>query len=157
LQNEPVDLNRSMNISILNALWSILVGEKLELDDPKLAHVIILFDELLRENSGPSSPIVPLLPHPSMATWPGLKQITGVDQAFKTFKAMTDFIEPYITEHQQTLDPDNIRDFVDLMLLEIQNTTNPDSSFHGQIGEMMILSFKKVEDNEFVKNYNCTT
>ncbi len=78
-----------------------------------------------------------------MATWPGLKQITGVDQAFKTFKAMTDFIEPYITEHQQTLDPDNIRDFVDLMLLEIQNTTNPDSSFHGQIGEMMILLLKK--------------
>ncbi len=147
-----------MNISILNALWSILIGEKLELDDPKLAHVIKLFEQLLRENTGPSS-LVPLLPYPSMATWPGLKQISGVDQLFKTFKAMSDFIEIYIAEHQQTLDPNNTRDFVDLMLLEIQNTTNPDSSFHGQIGEMILPNsiHQKVENIENVKITNCKT
>ena len=123
-----------MNISILNALWSILVGEKLDLDDPKLAYIIKVFDELLRENSGPSSPILPLLPHRSMAKWPVLSRITGVEKAFKTLRAMSDYIEPYIIEHQKTLDPDNIRDFVDLMLLEIQNTTNQDSSFYGKTG-----------------------
>jgi len=94
-----------------------------------------LFDEVLRENNGPSSPILPLLPHPSMATWPGLRQLTGIDKGFKTAKAMSDFIEPYITEHLKTLDTDNIRDFVDLMLVEIQNTTNEESSFYGETGE----------------------
>jgi hypothetical protein len=71
------------------------VGEKLELEDPKLELIIKMFDQLLRENSGPTSPILPLLPHPSMAMWPGLRQITGVDIAFKTFKMMQEFIEPY--------------------------------------------------------------
>ena len=52
LKNEPVDLNRTMNISILNALWSILVGEKLDLDDPKLAKVFEMFDYLLRNVDG---------------------------------------------------------------------------------------------------------
>jgi len=60
-----------MNISILNALWSILVGEKLELDDPKLESVIALFDNLLKINAGATSPILAILPHPSMAKLPG--------------------------------------------------------------------------------------
>ena len=124
-----------MNISILNALWSILVGEKLELDDPKLARIIQLFDETLREANGPSSPIIPILPHPSMAKWPIIRQLTGFDLTFETFRELQNFIEPYLTEHQKSLDPDNIRDFVDLMLLEIQNTTSQDSSFHGKTGE----------------------
>lgn len=136
-----MDLNRTMNISILNALWSILVGERLDLEDPKLAMIIELFDELLRENSGPTSPIVQILPHPSMAKWPGLRKITGVDRAFRTFNAMQDFIEPYIIEHKKTLDEDNIRDFVDLMLLEIQNTTDPDSSFFGDTGKYASVTY----------------
>jgi len=141
-----------MNISILNALWSILVGEKLELEDPKLAHIIELFDELLKVNDGTSLSLIPLLPHPSMAKWPCLRKITGIDQLFKTCAAMTDFIEPYINEHQRTLDADNVRDFVDLMLLEIQNTTNLDSSFFGKTGEIIspkynVLCFK-------LKSYN---
>ena len=125
-----------MNISILNALWLILVGEKRELDDPKLASIIKVFDESLRENNGQSSPIVSILPHPSMAKWPILRTITGMDKAFQTNKELQEFIEPYINKHQQTLDPDNIRDFVDLMLLEIQNTTNTDSSFYGKTGDI---------------------
>jgi hypothetical protein len=140
-----------MNISILNALWAILVGEKLELDDPKLANIIKRFDSLFRENSGPLSPILPLLPHPSMAKWPGLRQLIGVENAFATFKATQEFIEPYITEHKRTLDPDNVRDFVDLMLIEIQNTTDKESSFYGETGkpfmEKRLLSiFKNSKD-----------
>ena len=125
-----------MNISILNALWSILVGEKLELDDPKLAAIIKMFDSLFRESSGPASPVIPILPHPSMAKLPGLRRLTGYDTALATFKATQEFIEPYITEHKRTLDPDNIRDFVDLMLTEIQNTTDKTSSFYGETGKL---------------------
>ena len=110
-------MNRTMNISILNALWSILVGEKLDLDDPKLAKIIQMFDGLFRENSGPASPILAILPFPSMGKWPVLRDLTGVDTALKTFKATQEFIEPYITEHKRTLDPENIRDFVDLVTI----------------------------------------
>lgn len=127
-----------MNISILNALWLIVVGEKLDLEDPKLDKIIRLFDALFKESRGTASLILPILPHPSMAKWPGLRQITGIDQSLKTFSELQKFIEPYISEHQKTLDPDNVRDFVDLMLLEIQNTTNKDSSFYGETGEISL-------------------
>ncbi len=141
LQNEPVDLNRTMNISILNALWSILVGEKLDLDDPKLAEIIQLFDSFFRTANGPASAISAILPHSSMVKWPGIRKLTRFDAAQKTFKATQEFIHPYILEHKKTLDPDNIRDFVDLMLCEIENTTNPESSFYGETGVNLTLEF----------------
>ena len=35
-----VDLSLKMNISIVNALWVLLVGEKLDLNDEKLARIV---------------------------------------------------------------------------------------------------------------------
>ena len=43
-----VSLNKTLNVSILNALWNILVGEKLPLNSPKLEHLVTLFDDLFR-------------------------------------------------------------------------------------------------------------
>ena len=54
-----------MNISIINALWAIMVGERLDLDDPNLAKVVQSIDELLH-GSSPVSPLAAVLPHPSM-------------------------------------------------------------------------------------------
>ena len=34
--NKAIDLTQRMNISIVNALWVLLVGEKLELNDKRL-------------------------------------------------------------------------------------------------------------------------
>ena len=34
--SRAIDLSQRMNISIVNALWVLLVGEKLELDDKRL-------------------------------------------------------------------------------------------------------------------------
>ena len=50
--DKPYDLNRTTNISIVNALWGILVGERLELTDPKLHQILAAFDSLLRGNAG---------------------------------------------------------------------------------------------------------
>ena len=43
--NQPMKLNKSMNISVLNVLWGILIGEKLSLDDPKWLKTLDLLDE----------------------------------------------------------------------------------------------------------------
>ena len=45
---QPVQLNRMMNVSIINALWSIIAGEKFELDDPKFGGITKLIDDMLR-------------------------------------------------------------------------------------------------------------
>ena len=46
--NQPVQLNRMMNVSIINALWSIVAGEKFELDDPKFGQITNLIDDMLK-------------------------------------------------------------------------------------------------------------
>ncbi len=47
-EGKPVDLHLTVNISIVNALWSILVGETFEdLEDPKLREVAHRIDEML--------------------------------------------------------------------------------------------------------------
>ena len=76
-----------MNLSIINALWVILVGEKFKLDDPKLNEVVKLFDELFRKTAGTFSPFASLLPHPSMAKWPIFKEFFYFEQSKMTFDA----------------------------------------------------------------------
>jgi hypothetical protein len=75
----------------------------------------------LRGNSG-NAFLARLLPHPSMALWPGIKQITKFDKSESLNLNLKNFIEPYMIQHKAELDPDNIRDFMDLFLLEIKNT-----------------------------------
>ncbi len=49
-------------------------------------------------------------------------------------------MEPYIGSHQKSLDPENIRDFLDTMLIETKNCTNPDSCFGPKLGFSTIVN-----------------
>ncbi len=63
-EGQPIDLSGSMNISIINALWSIIVGERLDLDDPNLLRVVDSINKTIK--ASPVSPLVAVLPHPSL-------------------------------------------------------------------------------------------
>ena len=136
---EPFDLNRITNISIVNALWFILVGERLELTDPKLLKLMSGIDNMLRGNGGGSF-IATLLPHPSMALWPGIKELTGFDKTIKVFQDMQEFIKPYLEQHKKELDLDDAKDFMDLMLQEVSLAKDSSSSFHGHVGHSAIFN-----------------
>ena len=140
LDGKVTSLNRVTNISILNALWNILVGEKLSLDDPRLEKLLKNLDDFLRLSEGPTSAIGTILPHPDMVYWPGFRQLAGLKYPERFFNSIFSFIEPYLAEHKQTLDESNVRDFMDLFLHEIQKTTDPKSSFYGARGEMALLN-----------------
>jgi len=62
------------------------------------------------------------LPHPSMAKWPILNKISGFSIMHQTFSEAFPVLTPFFEEHKRTFDPENIRDFLDLMLLEHQST-----------------------------------
>ena len=136
---EPFDLNRITNVSIVNALWFILVGERLELTDPKLLELMSGIDSILRGNGGSTS-IANLLPHPSMALWPGIKKLTGFDKTIKVFQDMQEFIKPYLEQHKKELDLDDAKDFMDLMLQEVSLAKDSSSSFHGHVGHSAIFN-----------------
>ena len=69
---EAFNLNKTVNISIINALWLILVGECFELDDPKIKELCQFVDNILRSSS-PQSPLARILPSPAMIKLPGKK------------------------------------------------------------------------------------
>ena len=127
---QPINLNKAMNISILNALWAILVGEKLELTDPKLNKTINLLNNFLRSAEGPTSAAANMIPFPSLLSWPFFKKFLGVDVLENVFKRIVDLVQPALEHHKDTYDEDNIRDFMDLYLSEIHKTTDPKSSFY---------------------------
>ena len=104
-----------------------------------LLKISAAFDNILRGGGGSSS-LANLLPHNSMALWPGIKQLLGFDKSEKVFLDLQKFVEPYITQHKSELDPDNIKDFMDLMLVEIQNTKDPKSSFYGETGHFALFN-----------------
>ncbi len=43
-------------------------------------------------------------------------------------------------DRRNTLDQDNIRDFLDLMLVEQQNSKDPNSCFNGELGTYTIIN-----------------
>ncbi len=93
---KPVSMSNIINISILNALWFILVGENLEIDDPTARKLVKNFDNLLRLTEGPTGVLVNMLPNPNLALLPGLKQFIGLDYVEKAFGEVADFLRKYM-------------------------------------------------------------
>ena len=54
--------------------------------------------------------------------------------SFRTNHDMMDLMAESVAHHQATLDINSPRDFTDAMLIEIQKTTDKDSSFYGDFG-----------------------
>lgn len=46
--NEPIDLGFKTNLSVVNALWMILVGERLSLDDQRLIKIVQSIENVLK-------------------------------------------------------------------------------------------------------------
>jgi len=53
---------------------------------------------------------------------------------------MVDIINPYVENHRQTLDPENPRDFLDVMLIEVEKNADPGSCFDPIIGPYTIVN-----------------
>ena len=66
-EGQPIDLSGTLGVSIVNALWAIIVGERFDLEDPKLLKVVHSMDQLIH-GSSPSSPLAAILPSPAMVS-----------------------------------------------------------------------------------------
>jgi len=128
-EGKPTVMNQVMNVSIVNALWSILVGEELQLNDPKLQAIVNKFDDVLRANTQPNLILF------TMGPW-FVKQF---DPAFKRTKGMLtevfNFVGGYVKDHQEKFDESVCNDFIDIYLKEINHTTDVNSSFYKESGE----------------------
>lgn len=121
---EPFDISKIIQTSMSNNIMSITIGRRFDYDDPHFKYFVQLLHETVT-NAAFSGPLNFI---PFLAKLPGdpfrgkrMKQIA--DQIF-------DFFRGYISEHENTLDSNNIRDFIDVYLMEMKENQNSENSFY---------------------------
>nr|AIL94124.1 cytochrome P450 CYP3036A1 [Tigriopus japonicus] len=115
--------------SVINALWTILNGERVGLNDPTLKEVIHYVNEIVSQDMNNLINVFPAIRHVS-------KEWSGFNKAMKPAFKILEYIKNTISEHQKTHDPNSqARDFIDVVLNKIhESQDDPNSSFHGQLG-----------------------
>ena len=134
---KPICLDNTLNLSIVNALWAILVGEKLPLNDPKILKIVAGFNKVIRESTA-GSRMVSMLPHPKLIFL--FKKTLNLDIFENTLNDITSIIERQIESHKSSFNSDDMRDMTDLFLKEIENTHDKDSSFYKDRGYFNMIN-----------------
>ena len=100
-EGKPFKWEGILNVSVLNGLWGLLVGEKLQLDDPRLIKIVDLMDKVLKSQN-PSGALASIFPFPEMIRWPIISNLIGLDleSNIQTFDQMKQVVETYVEDHK---------------------------------------------------------
>ena len=122
-------VKRRFNISVVNALWTIISGKRFSLDDPKLNDIVSRLDKL---NEASTKDLVFLFP-PIRHVLP---DVSGFKRQIQVIYDAISFLQPTIEEHIEKHDPSvEANDFIDVYLNKMKDTENdPKSSFSGNMG-----------------------
>ena len=124
-KKRPQDM---FHIPVINVLWQIVAGERYHYEDPKLVDLrrkfVLIMDEPLAK--------------PNAATFvPFLAKLFPIADRPKSYDFIVEIkakMNETIKQHKETFDPNNIRDFIDTYLLEIQEKGAEGTSFHESKG-----------------------
>ena len=126
---QPIDIATKLNLPILNALWKVTVGERFDYDDPRLLDICQRLTETFKVFVGTKF---------ALNTYPWMRRVfskwLSTDFILQSLHDVIDLMKENILKHQQTLDVNSPRDYTDMVLKEIENTTDESSSFHGAVG-----------------------
>ena len=128
--NEPMDFHQNLMLPILNALWKITVGERFDYDNARLLDINHRLSETFKIFGDPAQMIIAAYPW-LLKIYPSLLRY---DYILETVPYIIDLVEENIQKHKESLDKNAPRDFIDMMLIEIENTSDTKSSFYGQLG-----------------------
>jgi steroid 21-monooxygenase len=76
----------------------------------------------------------------AMTRWPILDSLSGFKLTKDAVDSMVNLISPHIEDRERTLDPTNVRDFLDLMLFEHLAQKDSDSCFNRKHGKIAIVN-----------------
>ncbi|ODM92124.1 Cytochrome P450 2J6 [Orchesella cincta] len=131
--NRPMSIRTRFHAPVLNILWALIVGERDTTGEAAMLFKICT--ESIEEHNGLAS-LCMFIPWFSKI----FPKLSGLDEMNKNLGPLWAFFEKYIKDHQSTFIPGQVRDFLDAYIQEIQNTTDPSSSFYKEVGERSMLS-----------------
>ena len=78
------------------------------------------------------------LAHPWVARLPGLATLLGRQQGVAVSRDIIALMREVVEQHRATLEPTSPRDFIDVMLVEIEGTKDPGSCLYGAMGREQV-------------------
>ena len=131
---QAVSLDGMLNISVINALWSITVGETLKLDDPKPKRIGHLIEQFNRESGNLRHPVLSALPSwllrnkvaRKLTKFDILERIAG--------SILSEIINPVLEKHAQDRQFENADNFMDAYMAEMEKCSDPASGFYKERG-----------------------
>ncbi|XP_043841549.1 cytochrome P450 2C19-like [Dromiciops gliroides] len=130
---QPYDPKFLLECAPCNIICSVIFQKRFEYHDQKILHLLEIFDENTEILNSTWIQVYNLFP--SIA-----RHLPGSHRKFlKNCQMLRDFILERVEEHQETLDPDNPRDFIDYFLIKMeQEKQNPQSEFTMENLAMMV-------------------
>ena len=110
-RGNPVEVMDLFNIPVLNSIWRILTGERLEQDDPKLAETMLLIEKLIADSGSP----IAFLGFSSTLLLSVLEGV-GLLRIRKGIDSIFNIVDEQIADHEATFQEDNMRDFIDCFI-----------------------------------------
>ena len=142
LVGKPTCLDNTLNLSVINALWAILTGEKLSLKDKKLLEMVYLFNKVTKEVKNIGNLFLPMTPAWLIRKNPifNTDKNVGLDIWKEALSRLENILQEQVEQHKSTIDEDNPRDMMDLFLNEIKKTNDSESSFFQERGHFAMMN-----------------
>ncbi|KAG8556512.1 hypothetical protein GDO81_018102 [Engystomops pustulosus] len=112
-EGRPFNPHYLVNNAISNVICSIAFGDRFDYDDQKFQQLLHLFDAALKGESGLLAQILNEIPILTNIPW-------LIDQVIEPERKIIAFLKEIISEHKKTWNPDDVRDFIDAYLLEME-------------------------------------
>lgn len=124
-KGEPFDNTMKMNAAVSNIIVSILLGYRLDYNDPKLQRLLIIIMDIARISGSPTALLYNAFP--SLMRW--------VPGSHNTVRQTTDeihvFIRDIFTKQRKELDVNDQRNLIDAFLVkQKEEKPNPELYFH---------------------------
>eukprot|EP00058_Branchiostoma_floridae_P010007 XP_002595495.1 hypothetical protein BRAFLDRAFT_57483 [Branchiostoma floridae] len=128
--DKPFNITRPLQKATTNIISSMVFAHRFEYDNPQFLQFMQDFDDIAGTNflAMPEN-ILPFLQY----------VLDSGSKVIKISQRLINFAQAKIKEHQQTFDPNDIRDFIDSYLLEMQAQDQSDTTFTEEQLVMTVL------------------
>ncbi|XP_042857255.1 cytochrome P450 2L1-like [Penaeus japonicus] len=112
-------LPASITVAVLNVIWKLTADHRFDVNSPEIHSLSKMITTLFEDFQGPvvwfdlMPWLIPIVPN-------FVRKWMGIETLEKNIHYVLELMGKYIKEHQDTLDPDNPRDYIDAYLLEME-------------------------------------